>query len=97
MKNKLLNIIGIIAVVTAVVIAHYLTKPKDVIMNTGIRPENMDTTVRPGDDFYAYATNGWRSAHQIPDDYTRYGVFDVLHDTNLVRVREIAETDTGKS
>lgn len=96
MKNKLLNIIGIIAVVTAVVIAHYLTKPKDVIMNTGIRPENMDTTVRPGDDFYAYATNGWRSAHPIPDDYTRYGVFDVLHDTNLVRVREIAETDTGK-
>lgn len=96
MKNKLLNIIGIIAVVTAVVIAHYLTKPKDVIMNTGIRPENMDTTVRPGDDFYAYATNGWRSAHPIPDDYTRYGVFDVLHDTNLVRVREIAETDNGK-
>ncbi len=96
MKNKLLNIIGIIAVVTAVVIAHYLTKTKDVIMNTGIRPENMDTTVRPGDDFYAYATNGWRSAHPIPDDYTRYGVFDVLHDTNLVRVREIAETDTGK-
>lgn len=96
MKNKLLNIIGIIAVVAAVVIAHYLTKPKDIIMNTGIRPENMDTTVRPGDDFYAYATNGWRSAHPIPDDYTRYGVFDVLHDTNLVRVREIAETDTGK-
>ena len=96
MKNKLLNIIGIIAVVVAVAIAHYLTKPKDVIMNTGIRPENMDTTVRPGDDFYAYATNGWRSAHPIPDDYTRYGVFDVLHDTNLVRVREIAETDTGK-
>lgn len=96
MKNKLLNIIGIIAVVAAVVIAHYLTKPKDVIMNTGIRPENMDTTVRPGDDFYAYATNGWRSAHPIPDDYTRYGVFDVLHDTNLVRVREIAETNTGK-
>ncbi len=96
MKNKLLNIIGIIAVVAAVVIAHYLTKPKDVIMNTGIRLENMDTTVRPGDDFYAYATNGWRSAHPIPDDYTRYGVFDVLHDTNLVRVREIAETDTGK-
>lgn len=96
MKNKLLNIIGIVAVVAAVVIAHYLTKPKDVIMNTGIRPENMDTTVRPGDDFYAYATNGWRSAHPIPDDYTRYGVFDVLHDTNLVRVREIAETDTGK-
>ncbi len=65
-------------------------------MDAGIRPENMDLTVRPGDDFYDYATLGWRRANPIPDDYARYAVFDVLRNTNLERVREIAETDSGK-
>ncbi len=65
-------------------------------MNPGIKPENMDLTVRPGDDFYDYATASWRRDNPIPDDYTRYGAFDILHDVNLQRVREIAEQDTGK-
>ena len=65
-------------------------------MNPGIKTENMDLSVRPGDDFYNYATRGWANKNPIPDDYTRYGMFEVLIDTNLKRVREIAETDTGK-
>ena len=65
-------------------------------MNIGIKTENMDTSVRPGDDFFDYATLGWRRNNPVPDDYTRYGAFEVLNDTNLKRVREIAETDTGK-
>ncbi len=97
MKNKWLNFIGIVAVITAVMFAHKIShNTQEVIMNSGIRTENMDATIRPGDDFFDFATAGWRRANPIPDDYTRYGVFDVLHDTNLTRVREIAETDTGK-
>ena len=65
-------------------------------MNIGIKQENMDLTITPGDDFFDYATLGWRKSHPIPDDYTRYGAFEILHETNLKRVREIAETDTGK-
>ncbi len=94
MKNTLLNIVGIIAVVIAVVTAHFYTKGK--IMDTGIKHENMDLSVAPGDNFFDYATAGWRRAHPIPDDYVRYGSFEVLNDINLKRVREIAETDTGK-
>lgn len=96
MKNKLLNIIGIVAVIVACVAAHHFTKQRKVIMDSGIQMANMDTTVRAGDDFYDFATGGWRKSHPIPDDYTRYGVFEVLRDTNLKRVREIAENDDGK-
>ena len=65
-------------------------------MSAGIKTENMDMTVKPGDDFYDYATRGWRNANPIPDDYSRFGAFEVLRNTNLERTREIAETDDGK-
>lgn len=94
MKNKLLNIIGIIAVVISVIAAFLLTKEK--VMQIGIKSENMDMSVNPGTDFYDFATLGWRNQNPIPDDYTRYGSFDVLANTNLERVREIAEKDSGK-
>ena len=94
MKNKLLNIIGGVAVVVMAMVAFFLTKEK--VMQIGIRPENMDVATKPGDDFYDFATKGWRTNNPIPDDYTRYGSFDVLANTNLERVREIAENDGGK-
>ena len=94
MQNKFLNILGIIAVVAAVVYAHNLTKEKT--LNTGIKFENMDTAFQAGDDFYNFATHGWQVANPIPDDYSRYGAFEVLRNTNLERTREIAENDNGK-
>ncbi len=94
MENKFLNIIGIIAVAVSLAGAFYMTKDKK--MTTGIRPQDMDLTVRPGDDFYDYASRGWRDANPIPDDYVRYGSFDVLRSENLERVRNIAENDNGK-
>lgn len=96
MQHKFLNIVGIIAVVIAVITAYLITRPKEIVMTTGIKAENMDTSIRPGDNFYDYATLGWQKANPIPNDYSRYGSFEILHDTNLQRVREIAETDTGK-
>ena len=94
MKNKFLNIVGIIAVFIAVVIACFFTKEK--IMNTGIKLENMDVSVNPGKDFYDYATLGWRKNNPLPNDYTRYGSFEALDEENNKRVREIVENDNGK-
>lgn len=97
MKNKIWNIIGIIAVVIAIVWSEKLTNTtREVTVTSGMKIENMDTTVRAGDDFYEYATRGWQTAHPIPDDYARYGVWETLDETNLERTRKIAETNTGK-
>lgn len=96
MQNKFLNIIGIIAVAIAATIAYFVITQKEKTMSAGIKLENMDLSVKPGDNFFDYATFGWRKANPIPDDYTRYGAFEILNETNLNRVREIAETDKGK-
>lgn len=94
MDSKFWNIIGIIAVVATIVWAHLYTKEKAVM--AGIKLENMDMTVKPGNDFYTYANGGWQKNNPIPDDYSRYGAFEVLRNTNLERTREIAENDDGK-
>lgn len=94
MESKFWNIVGIIAVIGTIVCARYL--PREKIVNAGIKLENLDATVSIGDNFYDYATLGWRRANPIPDDYSRYGAFDVLRNTNLERTREIAENDSGK-
>lgn len=94
MEHKILNLVGIIAVIASIGMAFYMYKGHK--MNIGIRTENMDTSVVAGDNFYDYATLGWRRANPLPDDYTRYGTFEALYDTNLMRVREIAESDNGK-
>ena len=94
MKSKILNIIGIVAVCIAVVIAVFVTKEKT--MQMGIKIENMDISVKPGKDFYDYATLGWRKNNPLPNDYTRYGSFEELNEENNKRVREIVENDTGK-
>ena len=94
MKNKILNIIGIVAVCIAVVVAVFFTKEK--VMQIGIKTENMDLTVNPGKDFYDFATSGWRKNNPLPNDYTRYGSFEMLNEENNKRVREIVENDNGK-
>lgn len=96
MQNKILNLIGILAVITSLIVAYFLAVPKEKKMNAGIKMEDMDLSVNPGDNFFDYATLGWRKANPIPDDYTRYGAFEIINETNLKRVREIAETDSGK-
>jgi putative endopeptidase len=94
MNNKLLNIIGIISVITTLIWAHKKTEVNT--MNVGIKLENLNTEISAGNDFYEYATGGWQKAHPIPDDYVRYGVSEVLYNTNLERIKQILENDDGK-
>ncbi len=44
----------------------------------GVDRAGMDTSVAPGDDFWAYANGAWVKAHPIPADRSSYGVSAVL-------------------
>lgn len=94
MRHTWLNIFGIFMVVVAIMSA--IKIKRGFIMNTGIKMNEIETSINPGNDFFDYATLRWRRANPIPDDYVRYGAFEILNETNLKRVREIAEQDGGK-
>lgn len=52
---------------------------------------NMDLTVKPGDDFDAYANGTWIKNAKMPDDKSRYGAFDILREENDLLVKQIFE------
>ncbi|MDH5829170.1 M13-type metalloendopeptidase [Luteimonas sp. M1R5S18] len=58
----------------------------------GIDTAGMDTAVRPGEDFFAYASGRWANTTQIPADQSSYGNFRVLRDLSEARVRALVES-----
>jgi putative endopeptidase len=65
-------------------------------LSSGITIANMDTDVRPGDDFFSYVNGAWIAKTQIPADKGRYGAFDLLRDASQESVKTIIdETATG--
>ena len=51
----------------------------------------MDKSIRPGDDFYAFANGTWAKSTPIPADRSNYGMFTVLDDLSMSRSREILD------
>ena len=50
---------------------------------------NLDTTVAPGTDFYAYATRGWQINNPLGAEYSRFGTFDQLRENNVERLNDL--------
>ena len=50
-----------------------------------------NTAVKPGDDFFAYASGNWYQHFEIPPDRTSFGAFNQLDELSKQRVREIIE------
>ena len=58
-------------------------------LQSGIKMADLDTTVRPADNFYEYACGGWMKANPLPAAYARYGSFDRLAEDNNKRINDI--------
>jgi len=90
--NKL--IIGVAALLTIGACGQEAAEPvtdeaKPLV--SGIDITAMDTSVRPGDDFFSYVNGAWVAETEMPADKSRYDVFYVLHDESQEAVKAIIE------
>jgi putative endopeptidase len=61
---------------------------------SGINKENMDTSVRPGDNFEAYVNGNWIKKTKIPDDKPSYGAGYMVYEKSQDDVKAIIEASS---
>jgi len=64
---------------------HTATVKKDMLQS------DLDTTARPGDDFFQYANGGWLKANPIPGEEISYGVGELVQKELYLKLRTINE------
>jgi putative endopeptidase len=65
--------------------------PKPTYGTFGFDAAGMDTSVAPGDNFYAFANGTWTKNTPIPADKSNYGAFTVLDDLSRHRTKDLIE------
>src|ERR1700736_1080483 len=67
-------------------------RPKASIGDFGLDLAAGKPQVKPGDDFFAYASGTWYENFEIPPDRSSFGVFNQLDELSKNRVRDIIES-----
>lgn len=52
---------------------------------------NIDSTVKPGDDFFLYANGGWIKRNPIPESESGWGIGNLVDDEIYARKRQLNE------
>jgi len=60
-------------------------------------PKNMDTSVKPQDDFYLYANGNWVKNNPVPPEFSRWAAFTELAERNNNALHDITEKAAGAS
>ena len=77
--------------IAAISLAAVIGCNSEKTLKSGVKLDNLDTQITPGDDFYEYACGGWMKNNPLPAAYSRYGSFDVLREENNKRINAILD------
>lgn len=94
MNNKKSILAGLIGLA---LLAGCSQAPDTSNKHSGLALANMDTSVKPGDDFFRYVNGHWLTTAKIPDDRPADGAFYLLRDKSLADVRVLVEGLDGKA
>ena len=61
----------------------------------GLDKKNIDSSISPAVDFYQFAIGSWLKNNPIPDEYSRWGSFEILAEINNKVLKEILETSSN--
>lgn len=70
---------------------------KNDAQKTDILRSHLDTTVKPGDDFFAYANGGWIKNNPIPADETNWGIGELVQRELYEKLKKINESCMSKT
>ena len=60
-------------------------------LQIGFDPDELDTTVRPQDDFNAYVNGRWIDSTEIPPEWSSYGTMQIVYERTEEQVKVIIE------
>lgn len=88
-KLLLISTVSIILITTAAF--NNPKKEKSMKKTPAINLKNMDTSTKPGDNFFEYVNGTWLSENSIPPEYSQYGAFMILYENNQKQLKTLVE------
>jgi putative endopeptidase len=61
----------------------------------GFDPAELSSTVRPQDDFFQYVNGDWSNSTDIPAEWSRYGVSQIVYEETEQQLKALIESASG--
>lgn len=91
MNNNILKFSALAAVVALAACGDAKKEGTASVKSAGIDVKNIDSTVKPTDDFYQFVNGNWIKNNPIPETESRWGSFSELEIQNKNKLRTILE------
>ena len=91
LKRSNFAIVCLVLCASFVAFLSAFSQPAPQQASLGIAVANIDRSVKPGDDFYAYANGEWLKRTEIPPDRARIGVFTALDTLSNQRTADLIQ------
>lgn len=91
MSKKLISASALATVLILAACGSDAKKGKGQLHSSAFDMSNVDSTVKPTDDFYQFVNGNWIKKNPIPASESRWGSFNELQEKNTAKLRDILE------